>query len=105
MGIFHRGNLGHFSQGKPAATESHYPILMNYKVHAGSYHVSVIHQSLTWTAESLRCVRDHSYACVYTRELGTPTVSQHSIFDSEKVSQIFLVLLTGFDSQVFGSRV
>ena len=30
------------------------------------------------------CVCDHSYACIYTRGLGTPTASQHSIFDSEK---------------------
>ena len=29
------------------------------------------------------CVHDHSYACVYTRGLGTPTVSQHNIFDSK----------------------
>ena len=28
--------------------------------------VSIIHQTLTWTAGSLTCVRDHSYACVYT---------------------------------------
>ena len=31
-----------FPQGKPAATESRYPILINYKVHAGSFPVSVI---------------------------------------------------------------
>ena len=32
--------------------------------------------------QDLVCVRDHFYACVHTRELGTPTVSQH-IFDSD----------------------
>ena len=56
-------------------------------------------------------VRDHSDACVYTRELrGTPTASQHFttlIFDSEKLSQCFLVLLTqaGFEPPLFGSRI
>ena len=47
-------------------------------------------------------VRDHSYPCVYTRELGTPTASQRNIFDSEQLSQIVLVLLTGFEPWVFG---
>ena len=58
----------------------------------GSPHVSIIHQTLTWTTGSLTCVHDHSYACSYKRGLGTPT-GQHSIFDSEKLSQLFLVLL------------
>ena len=34
--------------------------------------------------------------CGYTRELGTPTTSQHNIFDSEENSS-YLVLLTGFE--------
>ena len=34
------GNSGSFAQGKPAATESCYPTLINYKVHAGSFRVS-----------------------------------------------------------------
>ena len=29
-----------------------------------------------WTAGSLTCVHDHSYACVYTRGLGTLTVTE-----------------------------
>ena len=39
--------------------------------------------------------------------LGTPTASQHNIFDSEKLSQILFVLLTqtGFKPRVFGSGV
>ena len=66
------------------------------QVHAGSFRVSVIHRTLRWTTGSLTCVSDHLYACVYTRGLGTPTTSQHNIFDSKKtLSQIFLVLLTG----------
>ena len=49
-------NLGSFPQGKPAATVPRYQTLINYKVHAGSFRVSVIHRTLTWT-----CVRDSSY--------------------------------------------
>ena len=77
----------------------------NYKAHAGSFRVSTIHRTLTWTSGSLTCVPDHSYACVYTRGLGMST-SQHNIFDSEKLSQVCLVLLTqtGFEPRVFGSR-
>ena len=40
---------------------------------------------------------DHSYACIYIWGLVTPTVSQHNIFYSEKLSQIVLVLLTVFE--------
>ena len=49
---------------------------------ARCFHVSVIHQTLTWTTGSLTCIRNNSYACVYTQGLGTPTVSQHNTFDS-----------------------
>ena len=61
---------------------------INYKVHAGSFCVSVIHRTLTRTTGSLTCVRDHSCACVvlYTRGLGTPTASQHDIYDLEKLT-------------------
>ena len=66
MAIFPMGKSGRFAQGKPAATESRYPnAYSNYKVHAGSVRVSIIHRTLTWTTGSLTCVRDHSYACVY----------------------------------------
>ena len=47
------------------------------KTHAGSFRVSVIHRTLTWTTGSLTCVR--SYACVYTRGWGTQTRSQRNI--------------------------
>ena len=36
------------------------------KVHAGSFCVSVIHQTLIWTIGSFTCVRDNSYMCVWT---------------------------------------
>ena len=55
-------------------------------MHAGSFRVSVIHWTLTWTTGSLTSVRDHSCACVYTRGLGTPATSQHNTFDSEKLT-------------------
>ena len=68
------------------------------KVHAGSFCVSVISQVIvkSWSSSQVKnehhqstklwhglqdlltCVHDHSYACVYTRGLGTPTVSQHT---------------------------
>ena len=65
--------------------QQRYPVL---QVHAGSFRVSIIHQTLTWTTWSLTCVRDQFYACVYTQGLqGTPAASQQ-IFDSEKLLQI-----------------
>ena len=79
MGISPVGNSGRFPQGKPAATKSRYPTLMNYKAHAGSFRVSIIHRTLTWPTGSLTCVRDHSCVFAYTRGLGTPTASQHNI--------------------------
>ena len=64
MGMFSMRNLGRFPQGKPAATEPRYPTLINYKVHAGSYRVSIIHQILIWTINvciwSFLCVRIHT---------------------------------------------
>ena len=62
--------------------ERRYPVL---QVHAGSFRVS-----------RNPPVRDHYYACVYTLGLGTPTTSQHNIFDSEKTLTNVLVLLKGF---------
>ena len=47
-----------------------------FSVHAGSFHVSVIYQTLTWTTGSLLCVR-HSCVCIYTQGFGTLTASQH----------------------------
>ena len=39
------------------------------KVHAGSFHVSIIHWILTWTTGSLTCVHDYSHAYMYIRGL------------------------------------
>ena len=56
-------------------------------VRAGSFRVSIIHRTLTWTIlSSSTCVRGHFCAYVYTRGLGTPTASQHNMFDSEKLT-------------------
>ena len=98
MEMFPMGNVGCFPQTTPAATESRYPSIIHLKVHDGSFRVSIIHRALTWTTRSLTCVRDHSYACVYT-----PTTSQYML--TRKKTQFFLVLLTGFETSVFGSRV
>ena len=38
-----------------------------FQAHARSFRVSEIHRALTWTTGCLMSVRDHSYACVYTR--------------------------------------
>ena len=68
MGISPMGKFGLLSVSprktscKSRATQ---PYLI--KVHAGSFHVSVIHWTLTQTTGSVTCVRDHSYACVYTQ--------------------------------------
>ena len=85
------GNLGRLTWVRlQQPQEQHYPVL---QVYAGSFRVSVIHQTLTCT---------WSFICV-----STLSRSQHNIFDSEKLSQIFLVLLMGqgFEPRVFGSRV
>ena len=63
MGLFPHWEfrVGFPPQGKPAATEPRYPTVIDYKVHARSFRVSVIHRTLTRTTGSLTCVRDHSY--------------------------------------------
>ena len=42
-------------------------IILPLLVRAESFHVFIIHRTLTWTTGSLSCVRDHSYAVVYTQ--------------------------------------
>ena len=57
-------------------------------VHAESFRVSIIHWTLTWTTGYFSRVHDHSFVCVYTQGLGTPTASQRNSFDSEKIKNI-----------------
>ena len=59
--------------------EQRYPVL---QVHDGSFRFSVVHRTLTGITGSLTCVRDRSYACVYTRGVG------HT--DRQRVSTTFL---------------
>ena len=91
------GNLGCLTWQKK---EQHYPVL---QVHAGSFHVSIIHQTLTWTTGSW--VRDHFYVCVYTQGLGTPTMSQTTFLTRKNSHKFFIVLRMGFEPRVFGSQV
>ena len=89
-------NSGRFPQGKPAATESRYLTLINYKVHAGSF--SCFHNppnsDMDYTRSST-CARDHSYACAYTRGVAwahRQRVSTTFLTRGKKLSQIVLVL-------------
>ena len=66
------------------------------KVHPGSFPVSVIHQTLTWTTGSLTCIR--SYACVYTRGWGTQT-SQHNMLTRKNSHKFFFS--SGWDSNLW----
>ena len=83
------GNLGRFPQEKPAATVLRYPTLINYKKHSGSFCVSVIHQTLTWTTGSWTCVCDHSCACVYTRGLGSESAQHFLLGKAHKLCFLY----------------
>ena len=66
-GNFSQGKFGLLSPRKASCNRVELPVLINYEVHAGSFRVSIIRRTLTRTTGSLTCVRDPSYACVYTR--------------------------------------
>ena len=104
-GNFSMGNAGHFPQGKTAETESRYPTLINYQVHAGTFRVSVIHQTLTWTTGSLTCIHMiilmHANCYVHTGIGHTNSKSAQHFWLGIKLKHIFLVLLTGLEPQVF----
>ena len=101
------GKFGSLFSRKASCNRVALPNPINYKLHVGSFHLPIIHRTLTWTTSTLMCVRDCSYACVYTWGLGTSTSSQHNIFDSENPSQFLIALLTqtGFKPRFFRSRV
>ena len=67
-----------YSSHKSSATQSYIKCML------GLFVISVIRQTLT--TGSLTSIRDRYNECVYTRGLGTPTTSQHNIFDLEKLS-------------------
>ena len=103
-----KGNSGGFPQGKPATTESRYPTLnINYKVHAGSFPVSVTHRTLImdYMILNVRTVRDRCYVGVYNTGVGHTDKESAQHFDSDKLSPNFLALLTGFEPRIFRSRV
>ena len=79
------GKFGHLLLLRRRSHSGHLTCVRLQQPHAGSFRVSVIHRTLTWTTGHLMCVRDRSYACVYTRRLDTPTANQHNMFDSEKL--------------------
>ena len=74
----------------PAAARAELPVL---QVHAGSFRIFVIHRTLTWTKRAyvIILMRVYTYGGWAHRQL----TSQHNIFESEKLSQIFPALLTG----------
>ena len=71
-----------------------------------SVRVSVIHRTPTWTTGFVTCVRHHSYACLYTRGLVTPTAaSQNNIFDSEKLTCLCVCSWRGSNWAHWGDRI
>ena len=96
-------NLGCFSQGKWAAIVQCYSVVVFSCVQC--FHVSVIHQTLTWIAGLPLYVIILMHAYIYTGvAMGTLTTSQHNIL-TPKNSQILIVLQTRFKPLVFESRV
>ena len=94
-------SLTHFTSTQIQPRGAKRQISYYFSVHAGSVRRVSATGSLTCARDhsfvcvytgSLTCARDCSCVCVYTRGLGTPTASQHNIFDSEKLF-FFLVLV------------
>ena len=83
-GNFCHGKLRWLSPKESQLQQSHASTQpsLNYKVHAGSFPVSMIHQTLTETTGCLTCVRDHSCACVIHRGVGQT--------DSESAQHVWL---------------
>ena len=90
--IMYRNGNAYFEAAVQNIMSNHFHTIQKYmttlilssvsKLHAGSFRGSVIHQTLTRATGSLMCIRqlrDHSYACICARVLGTPTASQHNI--------------------------
>ena len=86
--LFLSGNLGHLTWVRlQQPQEQRYTVL---QVHAGSFHVSVFHQPLTWTTGSLTCVHDHSYACVYAQGLAHRQWVSRTFFAQKNSHKFFL---------------
>ena len=72
--------------------EQRYPVL---QVHAGSFCVSAIHRTLTRTTGSLTCVRNHSYACVYTQVVGHTENGSNTFLTQKNSHNLFLLSWRG----------
>ena len=60
--------------------QSHYPTLINYKAHAGSFRVSIIHWTPTWAAGALFNVRKWSIILCMCRRVRAHTNSESAHF-------------------------
>ena len=82
--------------------EQRYPVL---QVYAGSFHVSVIHRTLTWTTGSLTGVRAHSYAMHIHTGVGHTDSKPVQHFWLGKTPTNFSCAPDGIEPRVFRSRV
>ena len=90
---------GCFPRGKRAAIVRRYPVVFLFFPCVQCVRVSVINRTLDmdyriFSVRTLLCVRIH------TRGWGTPTTSQHNIFDSEQNSHKLFVC-SGRDSNLW----
>ena len=81
-------SLTHFHQHSCKPRGAKCQLSYYFSVYAGSFHVSVIHRTLTWTTRSLSCVRDHFCACVYTGGLAHRHRVSTTFLTRKKRSQI-----------------
>ena len=84
MGHYSHGKFGSLSPTKASCNRvALYPNLINYKMHAGSFRVSVIHRTLTCTTGSQFNVIILKGAYAHG-SWDTPTTSQHNIVTRKK---------------------
>ena len=85
------GNLGHIIW-----VRLQQPQKQRYRtVHAGSFRVSIIHPTMTFTTRSLMYIHMRAYTH-WLQGLGTPTTSQCIIFDSD----FFLQMAASIQKQI-----
>ena len=83
------GNSGCFPQGNRAAIVRHYSVGVFLLCAVFSYFCNPPNSHIDYRMFNI-C--DHSYGCVYTQGLGTPTMSQHNILTHrQQVSTTFWV--------------
>ena len=104
-----KGNLGHLTWVRPQQSQKqHYSVL---QVHAGSYHVSVIHWTLDMDYRifympmwSFLCMSIHM-GVGHTNNESAQHYWLRGVGVGKRKTQFLCVLLTGFKPWVFGSRV